>query len=108
MLTNPAHAGESENKKIIKDVAESMPTPMEVGYLGAACKQSDISENAKGFCDGAIEAAYSSIKQFCVPKHITHGEVKAYVKKVLIESEYRSFSAVDFIHYKIHERWYCK
>ena len=56
-----------------------MPSPMSASHLYAACNESDTNEYAKGFCDGAIDALYSSIQDWCVPASVTHGEVKAHV-----------------------------
>jgi hypothetical protein len=86
-----------------------MPTPLSAITLHMACKEAKTREYARGFCDGAIDAAYSSIQNWCVPEHVTHGQVKEYIQSELIKEtpavwlNFNKF-VVDAISYK----WPCK
>lgn len=58
--------------------AERISTPMQTWFLQSACEPKE-TRYAKGFCEGAIEAYYSLMPNWCVSDDVTHGEVKRYV-----------------------------
>lgn len=77
------------------DITSKMPTPLSVSWLGTACKAT--SDEAKGFCDGAIELAYSSHGNWCVPSDVTRGEVTRVIKREVIAAENGKYSHIyDF------------
>ena len=86
-----------------------MPTPLSAITLHMACKEAKTREYARGFCDGAIDAAYSSIQNWCVPGHVTHGEVKDYIKSELIKEVPLVFVNFNkFVADAISIKWPCK
>jgi hypothetical protein len=88
--------------------AAPVSTPMSAGHLFAACNESTANDYAKGFCDGAIDALYGSVQDWCVPASVTHSEVKAYVKNELLKSSPSpSISASDFVNRSVQKRWPC-
>lgn len=88
--------------------AKGIETPLSAIHLYSACKESDTNEYARGFCDGAIDALYSSIDDWCVPQSVTHGEVKEQVKKELLsDSPDLSYDASEFVKRAIHLKWPC-
>jgi hypothetical protein len=62
---------------------QRITTPMGLSSVNLACQQSGQSEYARGFCDGSIEAIYSSMDGWCVPDSVTHGQVQSLVKSGL-------------------------
>ena len=58
--------------------AKRISTPMQTWFLQSACEPKE-TRYAKGFCEGAIEAYYSLMPNWCVSDDVTHGEVKRYV-----------------------------
>jgi hypothetical protein len=85
-----------------------IPTPISAMRLFSACSESDHNEYARGFCDGAIEALYSSIQNFCVPASVTHGEVKDHVKDDLLEANaLPKGSAFEFVNRSVQKAWPC-
>jgi hypothetical protein len=67
------------------DVVKTIQTPMTVSNLSFACWSEGRSPEAKGFCKGAIEMAYSLHGSWCVPIDVTHGQIQRKVKKALID-----------------------
>lgn len=91
-----------------KSFSSPMPTPMSAGHLYWACKEEKTSEYARGFCDGAIETAYSSIQHWCVPPHITHGEVKDYIRKELLKTKPSlRLTANKYVSDSVNTKWPC-
>lgn len=93
---------------LVTDVkAARIETPMTVGFLHVACL--DQSERAQGFCDGAIEAYYSIYDAWCVPKSVTHGQVKRVVKAYILKMSVNRFgiSADTAVHDAISKNWPC-
>jgi len=88
--------------------AQRVPTPLSTFHLYKACAESNTNEYARGFCDGAIDALYSSIDEWCVPERITHGEVNEQVKHMLRE-QYQSApeDALQFVEMAIQQKWPC-
>jgi hypothetical protein len=83
-------------------------TPMSALHLYSACLDAQWNEYARGFCDGCIDAFYSSTKVWCVPSNVTHGEVKKYVRAVLIKKAPPiSLSASDAVANAIQLGWPC-
>ena len=74
-----------------------------------ACKEDNGRQYAKGFCDGAIDALYSSIKNWCVPGNITHGEVQRYLKRELLKKrpQVPLLNADKFVANAISKKWPC-
>jgi hypothetical protein len=88
--------------------AAPVSTPMSAGHLFAACNESTTNDFARGFCDGAIDALYGSIQDWCVPASVTHSEVKTHVKKELLKSSLSpSISASDFVNRSVQKKWPC-
>ncbi|WP_371748001.1 Rap1a/Tai family immunity protein [Hahella aquimaris] len=88
--------------------AERIATPISALHLYAACQDAEKSEYARGFCDGAIDALYSSMDEWCVPPSVTHGEVKAQVKKELLgRVPQTSYDALEFVKKAVHRKWPC-
>ena len=85
-----------------------MPTPLSATWLYYACKESETSDFSRGFCNGAIEASYSAIRDWCVPEHVTRGEVQTQIKIDLLKVE-PSFSvtALKFVSNSIENKWPC-
>ena len=89
-------------------ISASMPTPMAAIYLYSACKDTDSSDYARGFCDGAIDALYSSIENWCVPEDVTHGEVRTFIKNKLLASIPPVLTqARDFVTTTVNDKWPC-
>lgn len=85
-----------------------MPTPMSAIHLFSACKSASSREYAQGFCDGTIDAAYSSIQNWCVPGEVTHKEVSNHIKRKLLKKiPPVSVSANKFIADVINKKWPC-
>ena len=83
-------------------------TPMPATHLYAACNESGVKEYARGFCDGAIDALYSSIQDWCVPANVTHGEVQAHIKSELLETTPSlAISAFEFVNRSVQKAWPC-
>ena len=92
--------------------SQTIETPMPAFYLKAACTE-ETSENATGFCDGAIEAFYSVMGGWCVPSRVTHGDVKRLVKLRLRNTDFPAgqfppAAAADFVWETIAANWPCK
>jgi hypothetical protein len=86
-----------------------LATPMSASHLLAACKESDSNEYARGFCDGAIDALYSSIQDWCVPASVTHGEVSDHIKRQLLNSSHPlSIGAFEFVNRSVQKAWPCR
>ena len=51
---------------------------MQTWFLQSTCEPKQ-TRYAKGYCEGAIEAYYSLMPNWCAPNDISHGEVKRYV-----------------------------
>jgi hypothetical protein len=84
-------------------------TPMSALHLYSACLDAQRSEYARGFCDGSIDAFYSSTKVWCVPSTVTHGEVKQHVRAALIKKAPPiSLSASDAVANTIQLEWPCR
>jgi hypothetical protein len=102
------------------DVVKTIQTPMTVGNLSFACWSEERSPEAKGFCKGAIEMAYSLHGSWCVPIDVTHGQIQRKVKKALIdpndsilkgkysEDDLILMPAYKFIWEVIDSSWPCK
>ena len=81
---------------------------MSAGHFYFACKEEKNSDYARGFCEGAIDAAYSSIQNWCVPQNITHGEVKDHIRKeLLIAMPSLGLSANKFVTDIVTNKWAC-
>lgn len=90
-------------------MASTMETPMSTSLLYAACKESPKSDYSLGYCEGAIDAIYSSMKNWCVPQEVTHGEVKKQILKVLLaEGASSSKRASEFVEMAVHRKWPCQ
>jgi hypothetical protein len=91
-----------------KAISSPMPTPLSATWLHYACKESEASDFSRGFCNGAIEASYSAIRDWCVPEHVTRGEVQTQIKIDLLKVE-PSFSvtALKFVSNSIENKWPC-
>ncbi len=87
-------------------LSNEMETPMQAIHLASACN--DNSAYAQGFCEGAIDALYSSTKSWCVADVITHGEVSRYIKQELLAESNLNGSAQNFIDMLLAEKWPCK
>ena len=88
--------------------AERVETPLSALHLYTACKDAETSEYARGFCEGAIDALYSSIDEWCVPQSVTHGEVKEQIMKELLRRVPRmSKNADEFVKNAVHLKWPC-
>ncbi len=88
--------------------AEKIETSLSAMHLYSACSDAEKSEYARGFCDGAIDALYSSINEWCNPTTVTHGEVKQQVIDVLLESiPNTSSSAEEVVNKAIQSKWPC-
>ena len=94
---------------VSKQVASApISTPLSATHLFAACNESGTNEYAKGFCDGAIDALYSSIQDWCVPASVTHRQVKADIKHELLEANHLlSISAFEFVNRSVQKAWPC-
>jgi hypothetical protein len=89
-------------------ISAPISSPMTASYLLAACQESETNKYAKGFCDGAIDAFYSSIQDWCVPPSVTHGEVKQHIKSALLSSDLTlSRSALEFVSRTVQKKWPC-
>ena len=89
-------------------ISAPISTPMTASHLLAACQESNANKYAKGFCDGAIDALYSSIQDWCVPPSVTHGEIKRYIKSALLKSNPNtSQGALEFVSRAIQKQWPC-
>jgi hypothetical protein len=88
--------------------AEKIETPLSAMHLYTACKAAETSGYAGGFCDGAIDALYSSMDEACVPHSVTHGEVREQVMKELLRSvpEF-SYDALEFVKTAVYLKWPC-
>jgi hypothetical protein len=88
--------------------SSSMPTPISASWLHYACKEEASSEYARGFCEGVIDASYSSIQNWCVPEDITHGEVKDHIKTDLLKIKPTgAVTAIKFVSDSINSKWPC-
>lgn len=88
--------------------AAKIDTPMPALHLYSACLDAQRNEYARGFCDGSIDAFYSLTKVWCVPSTVPHGEVKQYVRAVLIKKAPPiSLSASDAVANAIQLGWPC-
>lgn len=88
--------------------SKPMPTPISVVHLYSACKAAHESEYARGFCDGAIVALYSSITDWCVPQRITHGEVREYISNELLGTKHPpKGSAYNYVNSVVKMNWPC-
>ena len=88
--------------------ANGVATPMSGTFLYAACTEAETDEYARGFCDGAIDALYSSMEDWCVPRSVTPGEVKRQViAELLSERPEVSVSAMDIVENAILHKWPC-
>jgi len=88
--------------------ADSVATPMSASFLYVACEEAETNEYARGFCNGAIDALYSSMDEWCVPKAVTHGEVKEQVVSVLLkEVPPASHNAMEVVSNAIQQKWPC-
>jgi len=88
--------------------ADGAATLMSAAFLYAACEETETNEYARGFCDGAIDALYSSMGEWCVPDAVTHGEVKKQVVSVLLnEVPPASRSAMEVVNNAIQQKWPC-
>ena len=94
---------------LASNIAFSAPvaTPMSANHLFTACKQASQSEYARGFCDGAIDALYSSIQDWCVPSSVTHGEVKSRIMGDLLVATPQQISAFEFVNRSVQKSWPC-
>lgn len=102
------------------DVVKTIQTPMTVSNLSFACWSEERSLEAKGFCLGAIEMAYSLHGNWCVPIDVTHGQIQRKVKKALTdpndsilkdkysEDDLIHMSAYKFIWEVIDANWSCE
>ena len=88
--------------------ADRISTPMEAWFLQAACEP-EGSKYAEGFCEGAIEAYYSLMPNWCVPHNTTHGEVKRHVISRIQEVPHgsRRVPAEKFVWKQISKKWPC-
>ena len=91
-------------------IADRISTPMQTWFLQSACEPKE-TRYAKGFCEGAIEAYYNLMPNWCVPDDVTHGEVKRYVM-IKIQQAPKSPSirvpAEEFIWEIISKKYPCK
>lgn len=88
--------------------AERIESPMSALHLYTACKEVHTSEYARGFCDGAIDALYGSMEEWCVPQGVTHSEVKEKVMEELLGSVPQTSSdALVFVTIALHRKWPC-
>tara|TARA_Y100001001_G_scaffold145736_1_gene152645 strand:- start:5830 stop:6183 length:354 start_codon:yes stop_codon:yes gene_type:complete len=88
--------------------ADGLATPMSASFLYAACEEAETNEYARGFCEGAIDALYSSMDEWCVPDAVTHGEVKEQVVSVLLkEAPPASRSAMEVVNDSVQQKWPC-
>lgn len=86
----------------------AVATPMSAVHLYSACSDAQSSGYARGFCEGAIDALYSSMQDWCVPSAVTHGEVKRHVKDELLRSTPPSgLSAFEFVSRAVRRKWPC-
>lgn len=86
--------------------ADGVATPMSASFLYAACEEAETNEYARGFCEGAIDALYSSMDEWYVPEAITHGEVKDQVVSVLLKDvPPASRSAMEVVNKAIQQKW---
>lgn len=90
--------------------AKKIPTPMQTWLLQSTC---DIKATryAKGFCEGAIEAYFSLMPNWCIPDQVAHGEVKRYVMSKIQQapkSPSIRVPAEDFIRELISKKYPCK
>lgn len=74
------------------DLKRKMPTPLSVSWLGWSCIAE--TEKAMGFCDGAIELAYSSHGNWCVPSNTSRGEVKRVIKREIVAAHNGEYSHI--------------
>ena len=120
-MTQSGHNEESEFMKVFVGaimamaiffpthaISAKVSTAMTASYLFAACNESETNEYARGFCDGAIDALYGSIQDWCVPASVIHGEVKGHIKSELLKSD-RSLSigAFEFVNRTVQKKWPC-
>lgn len=90
-------------------IAREIETPMSTIHLYSACKEATKNDYARGFCDGAIDALYSSLENWCVPNNVTHGQVKAKIKEELLRNiPPISSKAFEFIKKVIGQEWPCQ
>lgn len=83
-------------------------TPLPAINLYAACNASMSNEYARGFCDGAMDALYSSIQDWCVPVSVTHKQVKEIIKHALLDAPPpASMSAFEFVNRTVQKEWPC-
>ena len=88
--------------------AKRISTPMQTWSLQSACEPKAL-RYAKGFCEGAIEAYYSLMPNWCVPHNTTHGEVQRHVIARIQElpDGSRRVPAEKFVWEQISKKWPC-
>jgi hypothetical protein len=103
----------------VSTVAQRISSPLSSFYLASACSDYETNDKARGFCDGAIEAIYSVMDQWCVPPSVTHGQIKTFVREGIRLREKRnelfaspqaetSIPADQLVFAIIREAWPCK
>ena len=89
-------------------VSATVATPMSAMHLHSACRDAQTDEYARGFCDGAIDALYGLMENWCVPSDVTHREVKEHVKDELLRSAPAvGLGAFELVSRAVHRRWPC-
>ena len=87
--------------------AQQIEAPLSAIWLSFACDEYDTSDYARGFCDGAIDAIYSTMSGWCVPSAVSHGEVQRYVREMLVLNSPEGVTASEHIISIIQIRWPC-
>jgi hypothetical protein len=89
-------------------LSDPISTSLSAMNLFSACSEYDHNEYARGFCDGVIDALYSSIQNCCIPASITHGDVKNHVKDDLLKATAPlKGSAFEFVTNLAQKAWPC-
>ena len=90
--------------------ANRTPISMQTWFLQSACEPKQ-TRYAKGYCEGAIEAYYSLMPNWCVPNDIPHGEVKRYVMSKIQQAPQSPsirIPAEEFVWQIISKKYPCK
>jgi hypothetical protein len=89
-------------------IAQRIDEPLAAYWLQFACSQ-DANQSATGYCQGAIEAPYSVMEGWCVPKDVTPAEVKRIVVDELLSASFSPLEpAAEFIWGVIDSTWPCR
>lgn len=88
-------------------IAQRIDEPLAAYWLQFACSQ-DANQSASGYCQGAIEASYSVMEGWCVPKDVAPAEVKRTVVDALLSASFSPLEpAAEFIWGVIASSWPC-